>query len=49
MGIHLLYVLHNVIGQLQTSSHKLEIEVGRYALHTSRRKNLPIVSSSNGI
>ena len=28
--MHLSYVLHSVIGQLRTSSHRLEIEVGRY-------------------
>ena len=27
---HLSYALHSVIGQLQTSSHQLEIVVGRY-------------------
>ena len=29
--IHLSYALHSVIWQLQTSSHKLKIEVGIYA------------------
>ena len=31
MDIDLSYPLRSVIGQLQTSSHQLEIEVGRYA------------------
>ena len=31
MNIHLSYELHNVPGQLQTSSYELEIEVGIYA------------------
>ena len=31
MDIHLPYVLRSVIVQLQTSSHQLEFEVGRYA------------------
>ena len=31
MDIHLPSVLHSMIGQLQTSSHQLEIEIGRYA------------------
>ena len=31
VDIHLSYPLHSVIGQLRTSSHQLEIEVGRYA------------------
>ena len=30
MDIHLSYALRSVIGQLQTSSHQLELEVGRY-------------------
>ena len=30
MDIHLFYALHSVIGQLRTSSHQLQIEVGRY-------------------
>ena len=30
MDIHLSYVLRSVIGQLRTSSHQLQIEVGRY-------------------
>ena len=30
MDIHLSYVLHSAIGQLRTSSHQLQIEVGRY-------------------
>ena len=30
MDIHLSYALRSVIGQLRTSSHQLEIEVGRY-------------------
>ena len=30
MDIHLPYVLRSVIVQLQTSSHQLEFEVGRY-------------------
>ena len=30
MDIYPSYALHNVIGQLQASSHQLEIEVGRY-------------------
>ena len=30
MDIHLSYTLRNVIGQLRTLSHQLEIEVGRY-------------------
>ena len=30
MEIHLSYALRHMIGQLQTSSHQLEIEVGRY-------------------
>ena len=29
MEIHLSYALRHMIGQLQTSSHQLEIEVGR--------------------
>ena len=31
MNIHLSQALHNVISQLRTSSHQIEIEVGRYA------------------
>ena len=31
MDLHLSYASHNGIGQLQTSSNQLEIEVGRYA------------------
>ena len=30
MDIHLCYALRSVIGQLRTSSHQLEIEVGKY-------------------
>ena len=30
MDIHLSYALRSVIGQLRTSSHQLQIEVGRY-------------------
>ena len=30
MDIHLSYVLRSVIGQVQTPSHQLEFEVGRY-------------------
>ena len=33
MNTYLSHPLHSVIGQLQTSSHQLEIEIGRYA-HT---------------
>ena len=31
ISLHLSYVLHSVIGQLQTSSYQLDIEMGRYA------------------
>ena len=31
MDIYVSYVPHNVIGQLKTSSHELQIEIGTYA------------------
>ena len=31
IDIHPSHVLHNVIGQLRTSLHQLDIEVGRYS------------------
>ena len=31
MDIHLSYAFHNMIEQLRTSSHQLDIDVGRYA------------------
>ena len=45
MYIHLSYVLHNVIGQLQTSSLSVRDWGMDICTTTSRRKNLPIVSS----
>ena len=45
MDIHLSYVLHNVIGQLQTSSLSVRDWGMDICTTTSRRKNLPIVSS----
>ena len=43
MDIHLTHVLRNMLEQLRTSLHQLEIGVEQYT-HTSRKTNLPIES-----